>query len=84
LGKAGSIHTSTWPAYDEQYLVRDTLTIVVQINGKVRDQFDVPADADKDTILAAAKASPKAAAILEGSTPKKEIYVPGKLVNFVV
>ena len=84
LDQEGSIHTSEWPVHDEKYLVSDTITIVVQVNGKVRAQLEQPADADKDTILAAAEADAKVVAALNGQAIKKSIYVPGKLVNFVV
>ena len=84
LGKEGSVHTSAWPAYDERYLVSDTMTIVVQVNGKVRDQLEVATDTPKETVLDAARASEKVTHHLQGQEPKKSIYVPNKLVNFVV
>ena len=84
LGNQGSIHTSEWPVHDEKYLVSDTINIVVQINGKLRGQLQVAADASKDDILAQAKQDQKVAAHLADKTIKKEIYVPGKLVNLVV
>lgn len=84
FGHEASIHISSWPAYDEQYLITDTTTIVVQVNGKLRAQLVVAADAPKDAILAAAKQDEKVAAHLADQQIKKEIYVPGKLINFVV
>lgn len=83
LGKEGSIHQSAWPAHDEQYLVSDTMTIVVQVNGKVRAQLEVAADSSKDQIMEAARSNEKVAGYVTGE-PKKSIYVPGKLVNFVI
>lgn len=83
LGSGGSIHTSEWPKYDEQYLVDDTMTIVVQINGKVRAQLQVATGTDKEGVVAAAKAHEKVVASLAGRPIKKEIYVPGKLVSLV-
>ncbi|HEU4914594.1 MAG TPA: leucine--tRNA ligase [Candidatus Saccharimonadales bacterium] len=83
LGKEGSVHQSTWPAYDDQYLVSDTMTIVVQVNGKLRAQLEMPSDASKEQILEAARADEKVAGYVTGE-PKKSVYVPGKLVNFVV
>jgi leucyl-tRNA synthetase len=56
----------------------------VQINGKLRDQIEAPADATKEQIIELAKASQKAASYLKDSEIKKEIYVPGKLVSFVI
>lgn len=84
LGNQGSIHTSEWPMHDEQYLVSDTLTIVVQVNGKVRGQIQVAAHTAKEVILEQAKADANVAVHLAGKEIKKEIFVPGKLVNLVV
>lgn len=84
LGHDTSIHISNWPVHDEKYLHTDTITIVVQVNGKLRAQLQVAADAEKDTILAQAQVDNKVVAALNGQAVKKAIYVPGKLVNFVV
>jgi leucyl-tRNA synthetase len=79
-----SIHTSPWPKYDEKYLKADTITVVVQVNGKVRGKLDVDAEISKDEILKLAKEIPNVKKFLEGKQIVKEIYVKGKLVNFVV
>jgi leucyl-tRNA synthetase len=79
-----SIHQSTWPTHDAQYLVSDTVTIVVQVNGKLRAQLVFATDARKEQILETAKANPKVIEHIAGKEIRKEIYVPGKLVNFVV
>ncbi len=84
LGHEGSVHQSDWPSYDQQYLVEDMMTVVVQVNGKVRAQLSLPADADEAVVLAAAREDAKILAMLDGQEPKKSIYVPKKLVNFVV
>jgi leucyl-tRNA synthetase len=84
FGHDTSIHTSEWPVYDEQYLASDTMIIVVQINGKVRAQLQVPTDATEEHIIAQAKADEKVASYLNGKELKKSIYVPGKLVSFVM
>lgn len=84
LGHATSIHISEWPIFDKQYLVSDKMTIVVQVNGKLRAQLQVATNAAKEQILEAAQADLKVAEHLKGKTIKKQIYVPGKLVNFVV
>jgi leucyl-tRNA synthetase len=73
-----------WPQGDEAYTARDTVTIAVQVNGKLRAQVEVPADADKDAVLAAAKANERVSAHLEGKRVVKEIVVPGRLANIVV
>ncbi len=84
LGHGDTLAYAAWPEWDESLLVENTITLPVQVNGKPRDTIEVAADADKDTILAAAKAAPKAQGSLEGKTVVKEIYVPGKIVNLVV
>ena len=84
MGREGSVHSSVWPVQDDQYLVSDTMTIVVQVNGKVRAQLEVPTGTAKETILDQAKADKKVASYVEGKELKKSIYVPGKLVSFVV
>jgi leucyl-tRNA synthetase len=84
LGHKESIHTSRWPDYDEQYLIESTVTIVVQINGKVRAQLVLPVDVSEAIIVDKAKADPRVAAYVAGHDIKKTIYVPGKLVSFVV
>jgi leucyl-tRNA synthetase len=65
-------------------LVEDTIEIPVQVNGKLRAVITVPVDADKDAILAAAKADPKVAQHIAGKTIVKEVFVPGKLASIVV
>ncbi len=84
LGNKGSIHTSEWPLWEEKLLVRDTVTIVVQVNGKVRAQLEVTADADEAKVTELAKANERVQAYLDGQTIKKVIFVPGKLISFVV
>ena len=72
-----------FPSVDESALTRNTQTIVVQVNGKLRGKLEVSVDASKDDILAQAKALPEVQQFLTGAT-KKEIVVPNKLVNLVV
>ncbi len=84
LGHKETIHTSEWPVYDEQYLVSNTMTIVVQVNGKVRSTLVVASENDEASIVSAAKADKKVASYLSGKQIRKTIYVLGKLVNFVV
>ena len=75
---------SPWPAVDTTALEQDSLTLVVQVNGKVRGQIEVSAGSDKDAILAFAKADANVSRHIEGKTIRKEIVVPNKLVNIVV
>jgi leucyl-tRNA synthetase len=87
LGTEGSLFEqplAAWPLWDEAYLAEDSLEIVVQVNGKVRDKMTVPASDDPKTIEAKALQLEKVAQAMEGKQVKKAIYVPGKLMNFVV
>jgi leucyl-tRNA synthetase len=82
LGGDGSVHHAAWPEVREQYLVADTIEVVVQVNGKLRGRVEVPAEADKDIVAAAAAA--EVPSWLEGKDIVKTVVVPGRLVNFVV
>ena len=82
LGGTDSVFHETWPEYDDRYLAAEEMELPVQINGKTRVTVTVPADADKDAILAAGKEA--VAARLEGFQIVKEIYVPKKIINIVV
>jgi leucyl-tRNA synthetase len=84
LGHDSSLAHGPFPVADPQYLVEDTVEYPVQVNGKVRGHVTVPADADADTLEAAALADEKVLAFLNGATPKKVIVVAGRLVNIVV
>jgi leucyl-tRNA synthetase len=84
LGHSTTAQRDSWPTYDERYLVSETMKIVVQVNGRVRAQLEVASDAQEPDIIAFAKADDKVAAYIAGKELKKTIYVPGKLVSFVV
>jgi leucyl-tRNA synthetase len=74
-----------WPVADERFLARDTFTLVVQVNGKVRDRVEVPVDLPRDELVRVAREAERVRPYLEdGVTVRKEIVVPGKLVNLVV
>ncbi len=79
-----SVFDARWPDYDESALAADTITLVVQVNGKVRARLEVPADISKEEALELAKEQENVRRYLEGKELVKEIYVPGKLVNLVV
>ena len=83
LGNADLVLDAQWPVVDESALVRDSITIVVQVNGKVRGKLEVPANIEKDAAIEAAKADATVQKFMDGKTVRKEIYVPGKLVNIV-
>ena len=84
LGCEGLVSLAQWPVYDEAKTVDDTVDMPVQVNGKVKGVVTVAKAADKDSILAIARADEKVAAAIEGKTVIKEIVVPGKIVNIVV
>jgi leucyl-tRNA synthetase len=78
-----SIHREPWPQCDASALERDTLTVVIQVKGKVRGQLEVPATVDRDTLEQLALDSEVARRWLDGRPPSRVIVVPGKLVNLV-
>jgi leucyl-tRNA synthetase len=84
LGYSGSIHTHTWPEFDETIILTDEIEMVIQINGKVRERVMVPVDADESSIREQIMAQQKVQAYLEGKTVVKFIVVPGKLANIVI
>ena len=84
LGHSDTIHVDHWPKWDEKYLISDTMTIIVQVNGKLRAKLELPADADKDAIEQAALADENVIKFTSNKPPKKVIYVPKKLVNIVI
>lgn len=83
LGNPGTITYEDFPAADASLLASDTIEIPVQINGKVRTRLVVTVGMSQDELKAAAMADAKVQELLAGTTPKKEIIVPGRLVNFV-
>ncbi|MGD8808159.1 MAG: leucine--tRNA ligase [Gammaproteobacteria bacterium] len=84
LGHAQTLAYEPWPEVDERYLKNTTMTIAVQVNGKMRGRIDVAAESSESAVLDAAKSDENVARHLEGKTIRREIYVPGKIVNLVV
>jgi len=84
IGHTGGIDRAGWPSYDKEAVVDEELLIVAQVNGKLRGKVIVSADADEEAVKAKVLAEGKLNTYLEGKTIRKVIYVPGKLVNFVV
>jgi leucyl-tRNA synthetase len=80
----GRVWEQPWPEADPELLVSDTVTLVVQVNGKLRDRIEAAADAPEDELLTLARASEKVSRFLDGKEVVKEVVVPGKLVNLVV
>jgi leucyl-tRNA synthetase len=83
-GKPYSIHQQKWPAFDAAAAAEELITLVVQINGKVRDRIEVAADISEADAKATALASENVQKHLEGKEPKKIVYVTGKLVSIVI
>ncbi len=83
-GHRESLAYVPWPTFDPGKTIDDMITVSVQINGKLRGTLDIPKDMDKNAVIAAAKALDSIIRHLDGKAPEKEIYVPGRIVNFVV
>jgi leucyl-tRNA synthetase len=83
-GNETSIHLEAWPQTDPEVAAEDTVTLIVQVNGKVRDRVEVPADIDEEAAVAAAMASERIQTWLEQGEVRKVIARPPKLVNIVV
>ncbi len=79
----GSIHEQTWPEYDESLAQAETVTVVVQVNGKLREKLALAPGASQDDAESAARASTRVADQLDGKTLRRVIWVPDKLLNFV-
>ena len=83
VGEEPSIVNAPWPRYDESKFVTDEVKIIFQVNGKMRGEALVPADAEENDVLAIAKENPRVAPHLEGKNLRKVIFVPGKILNIV-
>ncbi len=84
LGHQTAVCDASWPKYDKDIASEEEMTVVIQINGKLRSRITVPAGEDAEKIKAAVLAEEKIKALIKGTTLKKVIYVPNKLVNIVV
>ncbi len=83
-GGAYSVHQQSWPAYDEALAASEVFTLVVQVNGKLRDRFEVPIDITEEAARETALTSPKVTPHTAGKELVRVLYVPGRLVNIVV
>lgn len=83
-GNSFSVHRQSWPSFDPELLEDDTVTIVIQVNGKVRDKLELPKDSAQDDVEKIAFAAPNVAKFTDGMTVIKKIYVPNKIFNIVV
>jgi leucyl-tRNA synthetase len=86
MGESGSIHINSWPDFDEANIQKDTFDIAISVNGKLRGVISIPASNidNKEMIIETAKKDPKIESYLSDTTPRQIIYVPGKILNFVV
>ena len=84
MGYDDTVHVGHWPKWDEKYLKSSVMTIIVQVNGKLRAKLELPSDMDKQGVEAAALADENVQKFTNNKPPKKMVYVPGKLVNIVV
>ncbi len=84
LGEKFSIFDQSWPSHDKKLITDTTLTLPIQVNGKLRGQIVVASDVSKEQILALARGEEHMAKYLAGGKVQKEIYVPGRMVNFVI
>ena len=84
MGHDDTVHVGHWPKWDEKYLKSSVMTIIVQVNGKLRAKLELPSDMDKQGVEAAALADENVQKFINNKPPKKMVYVPGKLVNIVV
>jgi leucyl-tRNA synthetase len=84
IGEAYSVHEQAWPAWDESLIRAEEITLVVQVNGKLRDRIEVPADITEETAKELALSSERVRPHVEGKELRKSVYVPGRLVNLVV
>jgi leucyl-tRNA synthetase len=82
-GHEYSIHAQPWPEVDEAATKEEEITLIVQVNGKLRDRLTVPVNISEEDAKAAAMSSENVQQYLAGKQPKKFIYVPGRLVNIV-
>jgi leucyl-tRNA synthetase len=83
MGRTSSVHHERWIDADPAALTVSTITLVVQVNGKVRAKIDTTPDIDEDAAFALATAEAPVTAQLDGKTVRKRIFVPGKLLNIV-
>ncbi len=84
MGQPYSVHEGAWPEWDESLIVTEEITLVVQVNGKLRDRIEAPADVSEEMAKELALSSEKVRPHVEGREIRKSVYVPGRLVNFVV
>ncbi|MGH8942300.1 MAG: leucine--tRNA ligase, partial [Acidimicrobiia bacterium] len=83
-GEEYSVHELSWPGYEEALTRAQEITLIVQVNGKLRDRIEAPADISEEAARELALSSARVGPHLEGKELRKSVYVPGRLVNLVV
>jgi len=83
-GHSGSVHQAAWPSWDAELARLDLINVAIQVNGRVRQVLEVPAEMGKDEIIALAQASQRLQPFIAGYQVQRVVYVPGRVVNFVV
>ena len=83
LGHSGLVHETMWPMWDDSLIVEETMTIIIQVNGKLRAKIEVAKETSEDEIKAQALTAENVAKFIGGKKPAKVIYIPGRLVNVV-
>jgi leucyl-tRNA synthetase len=84
MGEEYSVHEQAWPGYEEALIQAQEITLIVQVNGKLRDRIEAPADISEEAAKELALSSARVRPHLEGKELRKSVYVPGRLVNLVV
>jgi leucyl-tRNA synthetase len=84
LGGAGLLAEAAWPVADSSLLVEDSVTVAVQVNGKLRATIELPVDADSTVAEQTALAQPQVISAMSGKSPRKVVVVPNRIVNVVV
>jgi leucyl-tRNA synthetase len=84
MGEQYSVHKQAWPSYEEALIRAEQITLIVQVNGKLRDRIEAPADISEEAARQLALSSARVGPHLEGKELRKSVYVPGRLVNLVV
>jgi leucyl-tRNA synthetase len=84
LGRAGGVHAATWPPWDEAVAAEETVTVVIQVNGRLRDRLVVAPDTSEEELREQALASEKVKPFIDRKAVRQVVVVPGRLVNIVV
>jgi leucyl-tRNA synthetase len=84
LGHDNSIHTSTFPEYNPQALIQDSVEVLIQVNSKIKAKLVIPSDTSEEELASLALTDERISLLLQGKSIKKRIFVANKLINFIV